>query len=106
MATTTPHQLFPVPENGDDPNIPGDMQALAAAIEKRVMGVYTSIADRDARITAPQDGQFAYVQQENKVYVFQDGAWAQYPPPVPTITYGTSVPSNGVGNNGDIFFRI
>ena len=60
-VATTPLQGWPIPVNGDDPDIPGDMAALAKAIEKKVVGIYATTADRDAKITAPTEGQFAYV---------------------------------------------
>src|SRR4051812_41825077 len=93
---TTPLQQLPVPINGDDPDIPGDMYNLAVAIEKRLMGTYLTVADRDAKITAPVEGQFAYVKGTDLVYLYTGAplAWTVFPTPPPAITSGTSVPPN------------
>jgi hypothetical protein len=106
MATTTPIQGFPVPEQADTPDVPRDITNLATAVEKRVMGVYATITDRDTRNATPQDGMFAYVQDQNQVYVFQDGVWVEYPQPMPTIYTGTTVPNNADGVDGDIYFQV
>jgi len=104
MATTTPLQGLPIPEDADDPNIPADITALANAIEKRLAGVYNSVADRDAKITAPQEGQLAILKDVNKIYVYFDSAWTQiYPAAGPQITSGTTAPTGG--SNGDVYFR-
>lgn len=105
MATTTPGQSFPVPQSTDDPDVPGDMLALALAIEKRVVGVYNDVADRNARVTAPQEGQFAYMKDTNTFAFYTGSAWQGFPTPVPSITSGTTVPSNATGANGDIYFK-
>lgn len=108
MATTTPLQNLPVPEDTDDPNVPADMSALATAIEKRLVGVYNSVADRDARITAPQEGQVAYLKDSNKIHVYVDGAWSQIFPALglQTIRNGAGAPDNSVGVDGDVYFRV
>lgn len=106
MPTTTPGQSFPVPVNGDDPNIPEDLSNLAVAIEKRVMGVYNSIADRDARVTVPQEGQCAFLKDTNSFTYYNGSAWAAMFQQPPTFTVGTVVPGNGTGVNGDVFFKV
>lgn len=106
MPTTTPGQGFPVPVNSDDPNIPEDMTVLALAIEKRVVGVYNSAADRASRVAAPQEGQVAFLKDTNE-FTFYDGAtWQPMFPKQVTITSGTTVPSNSSGSNGDVFFKV
>lgn len=106
MATVTPRQGFPVPESTDDPNIADDMTQLALSIEKRVMGVYATATARNNANSSPVDGQFAYLQDTNKVTVYQDGAWTNFPPSQVSITSGTSVPSNSSGSDGDVFFKV
>lgn len=105
MATTTPGQSFPVMTASDDPDIPVDIMALAVAIEKRVMGVYNNVADRSARVTAPQEGQFSILKDTDVVYRYDGSTWVQFPPSQPAITSGTAAPSNASGANGDIYFR-
>lgn len=106
MATSTPQQAFPVPTATDDPDIPGDMLALATAIEKRVVGVYNNITDRDTRVSAPQEGQVAYLKDSNGFHYYNGAAWAPMFADVPTFTTGSSVPSNATGSDGDVYFRV
>lgn len=108
MATTTPLQNLPVPEDADDPNVPGDLTALANAIEKRLAGVYVNAADRDARITAPQEGQVAILQDVDKMHVYLAGGWKQIYPALglQTIRNGAAAPDNSVGVDGDVYFRV
>lgn len=105
MATTTPIQSLPVPETVDDPDVVGDINALANAIEKRLAAVYNSIADRDARLPAPQEGQVAILKDTNQVLVYLDSAWKQiYPAETRKITVSTLAPTGGA--NGDIHYRV
>ena len=106
MATTTPAQAFPVMTAGDEPNIPADILALATAIEKRVLGVYNNATDRDTKLTAPQEGQVAYLKDTNAFTYYDGAAWdAMFTTP-PEFSSGTVVPSNASGNDGDVFFKV
>jgi hypothetical protein len=106
----TPAQAFPVPIDGNDPDIPDDMNKLAKAIEKRVMGVYASAADRDSKTTSAGlvEGMFAYMVDSKTVAYFNGTSWVAFPPRQMKIGSGTSVPSAGDPNyiDGDVFFRI
>lgn len=106
MTTTTARQALPVPTGTDDPDIPGDLLALANAIEKRLMAVHATTAARDAATPSPQDGMFCYITGTNTVYVYQDSAWTVFPAALPTFTSGTAAPNNATGNNGDVYFRV
>ena len=106
MPTSTPGQAFPVPTTTDDPNIPEDMTNLATAIEKRVVGVYASIADRDSRVTAPQEGQVAFCKDTDSFTYFNGSAWTAMFRQPPSFTIGSVVPSNAAGADGDVFFKI
>ena len=106
MPTTTPAQAFPVPVATDDPDIPGDLMALATAIERRIVGVYATAADRNAKVSAPQEGQVAF-QKDTNAFTFYDGAaWQPMFPTQVTITSGTTVPANTSGKDGDVFFKV
>lgn len=106
MATTTPGQDFPTPTNSDDPDIPGDLFALASAIEKRVVGIYNNVADRDTRVPAPVEGQVAYLKDTNSFVYYDSAAWVTMFPTPPTFTSSASVPSNGTGADGDVHFVV
>jgi hypothetical protein len=103
MATTTPYQDLPVPEDTDDPDVVDDLTNLAVAIEKRLAGVYNTTTDRDTRVTAPAEGQVAYLKDAN-TWTFYDGSsWTEMFAVVPSITSGTAAPSGGA--DGDIYFQ-
>ena len=107
MPDYTPMQGFPYPIESDDPDIPGDMQALATSVERRVMGVYADASDRDTKIPSPQTGQFAYLAGSNQVTVYTGAGWIDYPEAnLQQTHYGTSAPSSGLGNDGDVYFRV
>lgn len=106
MGTTTANQGFRIPTEDDVPDVPVHITNLANDVERRVISVCASIADRDSRIAAPDDGQFAYVKDVNLLYIYQDGSWVTFPPTQPLVTSGSTVPDNTSGNNGDIFFKV
>jgi|SRR5262245_12654873 len=110
MATTTPGQAFPIPQTTDDPDVVDDMTKLAKAIEKRVMGVYSSTADRDTKLTAMggQPGMVAITIDTSpyKIWYYTGSAWVEFKQGSFAITSGGSVPANSVGNNGDVFFKV
>lgn len=108
MPGTTPAQGFRVPIAADDPDVVDDMTQLAKMIEKRVIGVYASVSARDSATTAAglEEGMFAFMRDSNTVTYFDGSAWVSFPPVPPAIMSGPSVPSNAVGNNGDVFFQV
>jgi hypothetical protein len=111
MPNTTPNtpaQAFPLPTDSMDPDVPGDVKALALAIEKRVMGVYATAAERDTFTTSAGavEGMFAYMRDTNTVAYYSGSAWVAFPPAVPAITNSTSVPSNSVGQDNDVHFKV
>jgi hypothetical protein len=101
-------QGFPYPLPSDDPNIPDDLMQLAKAIEKRVMGVYPSPAERNAWTAAVgiEEGMFAYTRSDDMVCVYNGSSWVQFPTPTPKITSSGSVPSNATGTDGDVHFKV
>ena len=105
MATTTPQQGFPVPEATDDPDVPGDMTALALAIEKRVVGVYNNVADRSAKVTSPQEGMYAFLKDTDDLTYYDGAAWVAAFATPPTFSSGSTVPNNASGSDGDVFFK-
>jgi hypothetical protein len=106
MPTTTPGQSFPVPVEGDDPNVPDDMNNLALAIERRVFGVYNTVTDRNTRVPAPQEGQVAFIKDTNAFVYYNGTAWTDIFQQPPVFYQGTTVPSNTLGVNGDVYFRF
>lgn len=72
MPNTTAQQL-PYPAQGDPPNGPAQMQALALAVEPRLVQVYADASDRDNKVTAPASGMLAWLQNPGQ-YVSHDGS--------------------------------
>lgn len=106
MATTA-NQALPYPTSTDDPNVPQDLQALAEAVEKKLVMVFTGTSDRSTRLPAPTAGMVSVRTDVDIVEVYDGAAWQQvYPPKVPAVTNGTVVPSNSSGANGDVFFKF
>jgi hypothetical protein len=95
-----------IPDANEDPNLPADLLAIATAIEKRLVGVYATPADRDAKMTTPQEGMFAFTKDTDTFWFRSATAWVSFPPPTPAITHGASVPPNSSGTNGDVFFKV
>ena len=107
MPTTSANQGIRVLLTSDDPNIPDDVNTIAAALELRVVGTYTSVSDRSSRVPSPIQGMVSILKDSNTLQIYSGSTWLTvYPPPVPSITSGTSVPSNGTGANGDVFFKV
>jgi hypothetical protein len=104
----TPAQGFPYPVLGDDPDVPDDMRKLALAVEKRVVGVYPSPAERNAWTAAIglEEGMMAYTRSDDMMAIFNGSTWIQFPTPTPKITSSGSVPSNSVGSDGDVHFKV
>ena len=105
MATVTPQQDLPIPEDGDDPDIPDDLASLATAIEKKLVGVFNNSTDRGTRVTAPTEGQVSYLKDTDLFYFWTGAAWTAMFPAQISITAGSTVPSNAVGANGDLFLK-
>lgn len=105
MPTTTSMQGLPLPVPTDDPNVPDDMSTLALAIEKKLVGVYASVSDRNSKVTTPVKGQVAFLQDTTKFTYWNSSAWVDMVPSQVSITSGSTVPANSVGNNGDLFLK-
>ena len=106
MSATTANQQLPYPTSTDDPDVPSDMQALAIALEKKLVMVFTNTGDRSTRVPSPQAGMFSVITSTNKMEMYNGSTWVQVYPPVITITRGTVVPSNSSGVDGDVFLKF
>lgn len=87
-------------------DVPLYLQRLAEETEKVAIGSYASVADRDAKITNPEPGTFAWIRDVRRLEVHDGQSWKViYPVPQPTIHTGTGAPAAGLGANGDIYLR-
>lgn len=71
----TPNQALPYPSLTDPANGPVGFQQLAEAIEKKLVMVFASAADRDAKITAPTEGMTCWRQDANVLEIHDGTAW-------------------------------
>lgn len=68
---TTPISSLPYPELANTPNVPQDLENLAEAIDTLIIPKFATNSARDAVITAPTDGQHAYMQDVKKLVVYR-----------------------------------
>jgi hypothetical protein len=108
VATTTANQALPYPQSTDTPaDTPLFMQNLATALEKKLVMVFASMADRDAKIITAVKGMFCITIDTMTGWWYDGGTWVKVLPVVqPAITSGGTVPDNATGANGDIYFKI
>jgi hypothetical protein len=78
MPTNSPIQSLPVPVAADPVNIPGDLLALAQAVENRTFMRFTSVSDRNAKVPAPQNGMVCCLTDTNSFQVYSDGSWRTF----------------------------
>lgn len=103
----TANQELPYPDETQHPaDVPLFLQRLAEAVEKKLVLVYDSAADRSSRNGAPAEGQLSWLSDVNRLELFTGTGWTQlYPSTAPTIHSGTSDPTTGLGSNGDLYFK-
>lgn len=107
MPTTSANQGIRVLLSTDDPDVVDDINTIRASLELRVVGTYSTTADRSTRVPSPTQGMISVLRDTNTVQLFNGSTWVTiYPPPVPAITSGTSVPANSSGTNGDLFLKL
>lgn len=103
----TTNQQLAYPVGSDRPDIAGDLLQIVTMIEKKLVQVFTSTADRDARQTAPTAGMLCAITGTGVIQFHNGTSWVQiYPTTGPAHTRGTSVPANSSGADGDVFFLI
>jgi len=108
MPINTANQGIPLPAEGDEPDIPADLNTMALFLEKQLIGFYSDVSDRNTRATSPKEGQIAYTRDTNTFYMYDGAAWQQMyisiGTPPPNITSGTGAPSGGA--NGDVYLKV
>ncbi|MDQ1734603.1 MAG: hypothetical protein QOH56_854 [Pseudonocardiales bacterium] len=74
MATTPNALPYPLPSSA--PNMPADMQALAVALDHKVIGSFATAAARTAAITAPNVGDLTYRADAAAYESWNGAAWS------------------------------
>lgn len=77
MPTTSSVQGVPIPVAGDSDNVPYDLGLTVGFMEKRLVMVFASAADRDAKISAPAEGMAAYLQDTDELTLRIGTAWVR-----------------------------
>lgn len=107
MPANTANQALRLPISTDDPDVVDDLTQLVAQIEPRLVMKFTSVSDRTTRVPSPTAGMLAIMNDTSTVVFYNGSTWVTiYPAVFPSITAGSSVPSNSSGANGDIFFKV
>lgn len=104
----TPIQKLPYPdENSLINSVDEYIRNLAKALETKLVMVFVSASDRDTTLPAGSrtEGMMAWLQDTNKLHLFDGTDWKQIYPPSPNITTGTTLPSISTGAVGDIYIQ-
>jgi hypothetical protein len=72
---TTPIGAAPFPAGSDADNVPADVQALAVWASTRTVMRFADAAARDAAVTSPVAGMFAWLDTPGSVTVRTASAW-------------------------------
>lgn len=107
---STPVQGLPYPDQNEKINSVDEyIRNLALALEKKLVMVFSSAADRDTKLPSPAEGQFVYLTDVNKMYVRvvsgTTATWNQIYPATPGIYSGTTAPAATLGSVGDIYIQ-
>lgn len=99
MSQTTPLQSITVPASGDNPDIPANILVFMSAMEKRGVMRFTDAANRDAVVTVPENGMFAWLTT-TKILTHYDGvSWKTYNKTVQGLVVTAD---DGVNEGGEI----
>lgn len=99
---TTPLQAINVPATGDNPNIPADILTFMSAMEKRGVMRFTDAANRDATVTLPENGMFAWLTT-TRILTHHDGtSWKTFNKIIQGLTITAD---DGVNEGGEITFN-
>jgi hypothetical protein len=79
MGAVTADQGFPFPVDSDPPDDPAQTQALALAVEPKVVRVYPDNTTRDLKITSPTAGMFCWLQTPGQVSFYDGDGWYNAP---------------------------
>jgi hypothetical protein len=75
VATTSPLQNVPLPQNTDPDNVPADLSNAVLSLESRGVMRFASAAARSSAIPAPIAGMTTYLADVRRFDVYNNGAW-------------------------------
>lgn len=73
MGTTANGLPYPTDNSTFDP--PAHLTALASALDRKTVGVFATTADRDLAYPTPSEGQIAYTQTDDVLWLYRAGTW-------------------------------
>lgn len=85
-------------------NIPAAMAASVTDIEKLLVQVFDSVADRGTKVPAPMEGMLCWLRDVDRLEVFDGVQWRRVYPTSPAIKSGTAAPTS-TGQDGDIYIQ-
>src|SRR4051812_7527348 len=93
----TPLTATPIPAYTALPDVPADLTSALNNLEKFAIPRFATIVARDAAITAPVEGQLAFVTASHAVYEYNGSAWQIVMPGALLVTSATrpASPWNG-----------
>lgn len=107
MSLTTDIAALPYPELSDVPNAQTAFGNLADAIDTQVVPRFTTVAARDAAITAPTFGQLAAVSGTGELYLYNGTSWVGASPRIKLKTAAESVVSStALQNDNELFLPV
>lgn len=99
MTQTTPLQAITIPSSTDNPDIPSNILTFMSAMEKRGVMRFTDAANRDATVTAPENGMFAWLTT-TKILTHYDGtSWKTFGKTIQGLTLSAD---DGTNEGGQI----
>lgn len=66
---------------------------------------FASMTDLSTRVPSPREGMLSWIRDINELYVYDGSGWRRVWPTSPRIHSGTTLPSNALGQDGDVYFR-
>ena len=82
------------------------IETLGKQIEVTTVMRFNTVAEIATKLTvAARSGMLAYIINTKQLLLHDGSNWVQIYPAKPTIYSGTTIPSNTLGVDGDIYFR-
>ena len=75
---TTPMQALPYPPYSAPPNVPDDLQLLAAAVDDKLVMRFATSTARNSAIPVPVDGMLCALTSTKEYQVYSNGAWRTF----------------------------
>ena len=75
---SSPISGFPYPNSGDSPLVHTAIQALATAIEKKAVMVFSGTSDRTTKVPSPITGMFCYRTDTGAFEFYNGSAWKTF----------------------------